>query len=147
MTQEQKDLLLKDLSSRLFYKVKMGHIADTEGDADTLTGIYEDSITLWSPSGFTFTYIEEYRPYLFPLSSLDKDVLEKLNDYGFFKYRDTITNVSCIESNNGISEEIYTYVDIDTISVLIEFFHANHIDYRGLIPMGLALDATGLNIY
>lgn len=23
----------------------------------------------------------------------------------------------------------------------------NHLDWRGLIPMGLAIDATGLNIY
>lgn len=30
---------------------------------------------------------------------------------------------------------------------LIDFFHKNHIDYLGLIPKGLANDATGLNIY
>lgn len=29
----------------------------------------------------------------------------------------------------------------------IDFYHKHHIDYRGLIPMGLAIDATGLNIY
>ena len=33
------------------------------------------------------------------------------------------------------------------IAVNVDFFHKNHIDYRGLIPMGLANDATGLNIY
>jgi hypothetical protein len=29
----------------------------------------------------------------------------------------------------------------------IDFYHKHHIDYRGLIPMGLAIDATGVNIY
>ena len=29
----------------------------------------------------------------------------------------------------------------------IEFYHKHHFDYRGLITMGLANDATGLNIY
>jgi hypothetical protein len=31
--------------------------------------------------------------------------------------------------------------------VLEDFFHKNHLDYRGLIPMGLANDASGKNIY
>lgn len=29
----------------------------------------------------------------------------------------------------------------------IEFYHKYHFDYKGFIPMGLANDATGLNIY
>jgi hypothetical protein len=29
----------------------------------------------------------------------------------------------------------------------IEFYHKHHIDYRELIEMGLAIDATGLGIY
>jgi hypothetical protein len=28
-----------------------------------------------------------------------------------------------------------------------DWFNKNHFDYRGLIPMGLAIDSTGLNIY
>ena len=29
----------------------------------------------------------------------------------------------------------------------LDYLIKNHFDYRGLIPMGLAIDATGLNIY
>lgn len=29
----------------------------------------------------------------------------------------------------------------------VDWFHKNHFDYKGLIPMGLAIDATGKNIY
>lgn len=32
-------------------------------------------------------------------------------------------------------------------SKLIDFYHKHHIDYRGLIPLDLAYDATNLNIY
>ena len=74
-------------------------------------------------------------------------MLEELNTNNFFKYRNNITNVSNIESKNGISKEIYTYIDIESISFLTEYFHSHHIDYRGLIERGLAIDATGLNIY
>lgn len=30
---------------------------------------------------------------------------------------------------------------------VIEWFNENHFDYRGLIQKGLALDATGKNVY
>ena len=93
-------------------------------------------------------YFEEHKdgdilvkPYLRPMSSMTGEMLEELNEIGFFKYRDTIANVSRIESKNGISEEIYTYLDIKNISALMEFFHSHHIDYRGLIEKGLALEA------
>ena len=38
----------------------------------------------------------------------------------------------------GTSDNVFTPQD---------FYNKNHIDYRGLIPMGLAEDATGKNIY
>ena len=39
------------------------------------------------------------------------------------------------------------YVDHSCCFDLIDWCIKNHFDYRGLIPMGLANDATGLNIY
>lgn len=45
-----------------------------------------------------------------------------------------------------VVEEIVTTSN-KHIAVNVDFFHKNHIDYRGLIPKGLANDATGLNIY
>ena len=148
MEQEEKDrdLLLRDLCARLPYgiKVKLGDnpnvfdlvyrikFAVMYGDSDKLEDILD---------------IINIKPYLFPLSSITKEMMEEPNIYGFFKYRDTIANVGHLESKNGISEEIYTYIDIESISVLMEFFHSHHIDYRGLIEKGLAIDATGLKIY
>lgn len=156
MTQEEKELLLRDLCARLPYGVKCQIDYDNEEDTDlgieryrddrivsvcTETeeiGLYEESV--YSPP-------EYVKPYLFPLSSITKEMMEEPNIYGFFKYRDTIANVGHLESKNGVSEEIYTYIDIESVSVLIEFFHSHHIDYRGLIEKGLAIDATGLDIY
>ena len=45
-----------------------------------------------------------------------------------------------------IVEEIVTTSNRH-IAVNVDFFHKNHIDYRGLIDKGLANDARGLNIY
>ena len=149
MTREEKELLLKDLCARLLYKP----IVQIDGCGIwNLRGIdNDDSVIVWHgenyPSSKNSFPIIECKPYLFPMSSMTEEMLEELNANGFFKYRDTIVNVSHLESKNGISKEIYTYIDIESISFLTEYFHYHHIDYRGLIPMGLAIDATGLNIY
>jgi hypothetical protein len=65
---------------------------------------------------------EDIKPYLFPLSSMTEE--QKKEEYEICKYY-----------LNGYE------------SKLIDFYHKNHLDYRGLIPMGLANDATGLSIY
>ena len=132
MTQEGKELLFKDLCARLPYGV-IGQCKDGQTFVDEEVADGVD--------------ILDFTPYLFPLSSVTEEMMEELNENGFFKYRDTFANVSRLESKNGVSEEIYTYIDIESISVLIEFFYSHHIDYRGLIEKGLAIDATGLNIY
>ena len=156
MTQEEKELLLRDLCARLPYGVKCQIDYDNEEDTDLGIERYRDDrivsvcteteeIGLYEAS--EYFYPEYIKPYLFPLSSITKEMMEEPNIYGFFKYRDTIANVGHLESKNGVSEEIYTYIDIESVSVLIEFFHSHHIDYRGLIEKGLAIDATGLKIY
>ena len=126
MTQEDKELLLKDLCARLPYGVKMNHIADDEHSPKTLIGVAKDMITLEGLGGYECVDIEDYKPYLFPLSSMT----EKQSKI----YHELIGGMF------GTSALI-------NFEALEEFFHKNHIDYRGLIPNGLAIDATGLNIY
>ena len=123
MTQEDRQILLKDLSSRLPYGVRYRRFAwdDKRGEECISAKIYSIS-----PDGYVRNYhedesdyIDNVRPYLFPLSSITKKTLEELS----------------------------AYIDIKNAYVAVEFFHAHHIDYRGLIEKGLAIDATGLNIY
>ena len=156
MTQEDKMLLIKDLSSRLPYSV---HVQHTSGFSGVLYDIsmhhkYDKNDNIYDIICYTDFFgdgdsitIEHFKPYLFPLSSMTEEMLEELNAEGFFKTDDTITNISQHKRKNGILKEIYTYVDIEGASILIEFFLSHHIDYRGLIEKGLAIDATGLNIY
>ena len=157
MTQEEKELLRKDLCARLPYGVKAKVLNEdilrydySSEEGGFVKGIENINDGLFvikcRKDGYVLSY-DEFKPYLFPLSSITKEMMEEPNIYGFFKYRDTIANVGHLESKNGVSEEIYTYIDIESVSVLIEFFHSHHIDYRGLIEKGLAIDATGLDIY
>lgn len=157
--EEDKELLLKDLCARLPYNVKAYVKNWSKLDRKYYEDIYDvmsvfpslNEVHVQSELGSVDVLLGhsdyDIKPYLFPISSMTDEIMEELNVIGFFKYSDTIANVSHLESKCGISEEIYTYLDVEGISYLIEFFHKHHIDYKGLIERGLALDATGLNIY
>lgn len=127
MKQEQKELLWKDLCGRFPYKV-YAQITDEYGG-------YTSAIESIDIDGFITdfegaqTEIENIKPYLFPMSSMTEE--QRIE----YDYLHSII-FSCFE--DGLSE---------SIAKLHDWLNKNHFDYRGLIPMGLANDATGLNIY
>ena len=120
MTQEDKELLLKDLCARLPYGVK---------------GIVEDGIKITTPHEwpveksieFSMRYMvikNGWRPYLFPLSSMTE---EQENEF---------------QSLNG-----WTHCVFPQTEEAFDWLNKNHFDYRGLIEKGFAIDATGKGIY
>ena len=138
MKQEDKELLLKDLCARLPYEVKIQY-EDNIFTIDYISAMYEE-IKLNTSNRYTIDVLE-VKPYLFPLSSMTKEQKEELKSLGWNFDNFEIHNVSeCL----GTYRE---YVAHSDCFVLIDWFNKNHFDYRGLIPKGLAIDATGLNIY
>lgn len=133
MTDKDKKLLLDDLAKRLGNDIKMG---DNRGHIGTLkvidlihntiglkiTNIYsEDSI-------LTKGKIDFWKPYLRPMSSMTE---KESNEYRMF-----------IEySYNDFTSESTPCVYVDKIENYINWLNAHHFDYRGLIEMGLALEA------
>lgn len=136
MTQDQKDLLLQDLSGRIPYGVKMNHIADDEHSPNTLIGIAKDMITLEGLGGYECVDVEHYKPYLFPLSSMTEEIMDEIYN---------ITGVYDIDVDSPIHIEVGT--TFEDLTKIFNILNKHHIDYHGLIPMGLAIDASGLNIY
>ena len=136
MKQEDKDLLLKDLCARLPYEVKMNHIADTEVAPATLIGIAKDMITLKSSAGYSSADVEDYKPYLFPISSMTDEQYDEMYNYCYNAEREAS------KFSNGGLKIIYTFELFK-----FDWLNKNHFDYRGLIPKGLAINATELNIY
>lgn len=126
MRQEDKELLLKDICARLPYgvKVKTNNINVLKLGIHTRVGEYITDV------------IEPCKPYLFPLSSMTEEQKRKYNSL-----RDFVPTYH------------YEYGDIVEDTELcdnwgsIDYLIANHFDYRELTPMGLAIDATNLNIY
>ena len=136
MTQKDKELLLKYLCARLPYGVKMNHIADDEHSPKTLIGVAKDMITLEGLGGYECVDTEDYKPYLYPLSSItieQEKELSKLGvSYGEYALHDDIRRLGIM---------------VDEAYIFFEFCYKHHIDFLGLIEMGLAIDATGKGIY
>ena len=149
MTQENKDLLLKDLSARFPYK-PIVQIDDC--GVWTLRGVdhddsaeLRDRVIVWRgenyPSSKNSFPIMDCKPYLFPMSSMTEEQRNELEnmEWSFNDFR--ISNIlECFGTYRA-------YVDHSCCSELIDWLNKNHFDYRGLITKGLAIDATELNIY
>ena len=122
MTKEDKELLMRDLSCRIPYGVFVK--IDGMSKIVKLTSIScygEVSVD----DGSTYLYpILEVKPYLFPLSSMT-DEQEK-----------EFYNLNCYEL------DIFPHTE-----KALDYLLKNHFDYMFLIDEGLAIDATGLNIY
>ena len=138
MTQEERMLLIKDLSARLPYAVTVEHTSGFRGTLHDITvyHMYDENDNVYDAICYTdffgdedSIYIEYFKPYLFPLSSMSEEKIEELLDI-------------VIPTNNGSG-----VIEESNIGKYMDWCYKNHFDYIGLIEKGLAIDATGLNIY
>ena len=126
MVQVDKSLLLKDLCARLPYGVKVrGLFLNYNKDKDKI--LYEEC-----DKEFNYKHLRRYgnlKPYLFPLSSMTEEQKEEY-----------------VELQQRVIYNGQSLVNLDVMKY-IDWCYKHHIDINSLIPMGLAIDATGLNIY
>lgn len=132
---EKKELLLQDLSARLPYRVVVDYAHNAfalhKGEyvkkgSKCILDCYLLDVFISPRQNENGEYI---KPYLFPLSSMTE---EQKVIYGDLCY-DVIR-----------SSPEYTQ---SKLNELYDWLNKNYLDYRGLIPMGMAIDATGLNLY
>lgn len=125
MTQEEKELLLKDLSARLPYKPRVRYYYSSIGSA-AINGYSDEGylsyqnledFSLYPKYGLEKTRVYNISPYLRPMSSMTE---EEREDYKSF------------------FELIWK---IPLLNKYFDFLNYYHFDYRGLIEKGLALEA------
>ena len=120
MTQEEKELLLKDLSARLGYGVKVAfQVGNNMPDIRVFTG--EDYDYLKS-----YHFIDEFtnctfKPYLRPMSSMTEEEIDTMWD---------------ISENNAVAEGS---------SKITDLLNKWSLDHHHLIEKGLAIEVTKEN--
>lgn len=150
MKQEDKNLLLKDLSSRLPYGVfcvGTTYELDDDGERyipvkvkDTLSEVHNYNLEtasvrlgLISPCK-----LETVKPYLRPMSNMTEEEMDKIEE---------LLGNKCIfdfMSNGDVSLHQGNFTQ-NTLSKLYDFYNSIHVDYRGLIEKGLAIEVTAEN--
>jgi hypothetical protein len=127
MTQEEKQLLLKDICARLPYGITIYRITDNSTHRIQYSDIIEN-IDQFSHF-LEYSGVDNIKPYLRPMSSMTKEEKKELGNIRpyLIDKNDNVTGVQC---NSFIQ-----------ISECQDWLNEHHFDYRGLIEKGLALEA------
>ena len=145
MTQEDKELLLKDLCVRLPYGVfcvGTTYELDDDGERyipakvkDTLTEIHNYKLETASVrlGLISSCKLETVKPYLRPMSSMTEE-----EEKEFIKILD-------LEMEALSAPEGHTIASAASSTFEIDFYNKHHFDYRGLIEKGLAIEVTKEN--
>ena len=164
MTQKDKELLLKDLCSRLPYGLKGRVYAevsngeyDINGDMiffdspfdvilDNINTSTEEIHVIAIGNEDTVDFIEDqqtwgdpytidnFKPYLRSMSSMTEEEKKEYNSF--------IGGIEPYDWDFSAYPIEYKYVYEWDIKNYIDFLNAHHFDYRGLIPKGFAIEVT-----
>lgn len=120
MTQEEKQLLFIDLCARLPYNVIVSK------------SVYGHDPELYYLDLYKLAELRDgdpviIKPYLRPMSSMTEEEREEFNKVGGSVYYNPQNDT--LETSSFFTLEAY------------DWLNANMFDYRGLIPMGIALEA------
>lgn len=167
MTEKEKDLLIKDLSARLPYGVKIViqdtfkysivlreyHVLDVSNFSDIFCFNYKKFDKLMKKVMRERPNDIVIKPYLFPMSSMTEEqakelsILYGIKDILSIKITDEYIDFEVDDGFGGIETRTIWYDEIISSIETFDWLNKNNFDYRGLIPMNLAIDATGLDIY
>ena len=127
MTQEEKELLIKDLCARLPYSGVQIHISYEDGFKYDKTLTYDDVKNYSQLPACSTTMV---KPYLRPLSSMTKSERKEFDDLSKFD-----EDVWMGNHKVGFPKQARI------MSKCVDWLDRKMFDHRGLIPKGLALEA------
>ena len=141
MKEQNKQLLLKDLCARLPYGVKCRFISSKGDIPSTIVKVdIENETVSHKPEGQSVVYFHwiesgNIKPYLRQMSSMTEEEKEELKQEHIKDeklYAECLTKAA--NGDDSMRGKVITHFAAD-------WCNKNHFDFRGLIPMGLALEA------
>lgn len=128
MTKEEKQLLLKDLCGRLPYGIIIYRLSDSSVHRFMCSNVIDNMDML---SHFLeYSENDDFKPYLRPMSSMTDEERKEYKSFIFTQHHEW--------DGHGTSTD---YVETDDVERYFTWLNKKMFDYRGLIPMGLALEA------
>lgn len=145
MTQEEKDLLLKDLCARVPYHPK-GRVVNSFNDAEC-----DEWLTCATFTMFT-NIMNNTRLYLRPMSSITEEEREDFwknvldIDWRELEFDEEPNEVPFPFTENDCGVYL-DFIYLADLFAVFDWLNAHHFDYRGLIPKGLAISTEEFNPY
>lgn len=129
MTQKEKQLLLKDLCTRLSYGVK-AKSQTSHLEINTIDGYFVDGdgrkMFHLSEPDFWQT-VDHFQYYLRPMSSMTEEEIKEFQAF------------HCVD---GLHPYFYQEMcNLQNLENMMDWLNVHHFDYRGLIEKGLVLEA------
>ncbi len=124
MTQEEKELLIRDLCSRLPYMTKVQIVFIDNYKYDKYLNCSDIKELLVLPKS---QVIKTIKPYLYPISAMTNEQQNELIKQGI------------VINFKGFGDISSSVIDM---AKWIDWLNLHHFDYRGLIDKGLAIDIT-----
>jgi len=123
MTQEDKELLLRDLCARLPYRPKLKIVYQQQGIKGTEEGNVDCYAIKQIVNDLHIGIITDIQIYLRPMSSMtEEERIDSLN----YAWKDDYGRLASYNEN---------------IPKYINWLNTHHFDYNGLIDKGLAIEA------
>jgi hypothetical protein len=131
MTTEEKQLLFKDICARLPYgiycQIKYKRKNKIFEECKQLDGTFFNSIECLFRSESGAEYSTDYKPYLRSMSSMTEEEKEDVKPLFKLVWTDDNKRLLVVRQNK--------------MAEYLDYIYSHHLDFRGLIPMGLALEA------
>lgn len=136
MSTQDKELLLKDLSARLLYRVKLRKYASINNYVNNCGKTTDETLDVVILYAISKGQYVGFRPYLRSMSSMTEEEEEEIR---------TI-NIDFDKNNRGVNlGNIGGCVSAASMSHILDYLNAHHFDYRGLIEKGLAIEVMKEN--
>ena len=155
MTQEDKELLLKDLCGRLPYGVIVNYkglvrplfsVSPTQHFQITLDNALDGEHNGLVYVSLDFDNADELKPYLRPMSSMTEEELKELKEEtGLIYDYENGLDLAEFQNNHKCLDFYLSEVPSYVVVLVFDWFNAHHFDYRGLIEKGLAIAITEEN--
>lgn len=130
MTQEERDLVKRDLLPRIYYGVKVD-FAGSSVKGNTLGGYYNYvSDEFYFIEAEMWVDVQYFKPYLRPISSMTKEERKVYDKFIYTKHHDW-------DGHSHYTE----YIEKDDTCDFVRWLISHHFDYNHLIERNLALEA------